>query len=361
MEGIRTSSELSTKVLRQVVSGLTTPPWTSCPDGETESKWCFEMEGSPPSMSSKRERYENANMRGGMGVRKRLSEDSQKTTYRLNGVQTGSAVARCRDRFGRWEFGHDFGVIVRRTAAIVQIRWLGDEEISRYSQADARYEVDRGRWKILGVLRGNPLDPDNPLVDALTELMGEYRVQASAAADSPTPPTEENEDMEKSRAAAEREAAQKQLANGDLKERETYTAKQVATRCGTDSKTMRKFFRSAHSTVEPVGQGGRYEFDAKDLPKIQKEFAAWSKRSKARTPIDTPAKCALQQQVNKTRRKPEVDPTGAEVVQSRVNDEADDDWSPDKWGTPVEREPTPEELAEMDGDLDLDDLDAEDA
>lgn len=62
-----------------------------------------------------------------------------------------------------------------------------------------------------------------------------------------------------------------------LKERETYTAKQVATRIGTDAKTLRKFFRSAASTVEPVGQGGRYEFDAADLPKIRAEFVKWNK------------------------------------------------------------------------------------
>ena len=59
-------------------------------------------------------------------------------------------------------------------------------------------------------------------------------------------------------------------------ERETYTAKQVATRIGTDAKTLRKFFRSPASTVEPVGQGGRYEFDKEDLPKIKAEFDKWN-------------------------------------------------------------------------------------
>lgn len=161
--------------------------------------------------------------------------------------------------------------------------------------------------------------------------------------------------MEPSNAAREREAAQKALANGDLKERDTYTAKQVASRCGTDAKTMRKFFRSAHSTVKPVGQGGRYEFDAKDLPKIQKEFTAWSKRSAGRTPINTPAKQAAQDQIRKTKRERQPEP----VPEPQPVDE--DDFSPDTWGTPVDREPTPEELAELDDlDMDLDDMDAAD-
>lgn len=82
-----------------------------------------------------------------------------------------------------------------------------------------------------------------------------------------------------SHAAAERAAAKHTLKNGGFTERETYTAKQVAMRCGTDAKTMRKFFRSNYSTVEPVGQGGRYDFAASDLPKIKREFAAWLNRS----------------------------------------------------------------------------------
>lgn len=287
-------------------------------------------------------------MRGGMGVRKRLSEDSLKQTYRLNGVQTGSAVARCRDKYGRWEYGYYLGIIVRRTASSVQIRWMGEEDITNYSQGDARYEVDRGRWKILGILRGNPLDPDNPIADALTKMLGEYKVLASASADDPTPPTEETEDMEASNAAREREAAQRALANGDLKDRETYTAKQVASRCGADAKTMRKFFRSSHSTVEPVGQGGRYEFDAKDFPKIKREFDAWRKRSESRsTKPKTIAQIHTEEEAIKDAehlsREPEV---GDEEV--------------DSWGSSVEREPTPEELEAMDEDLDLDDLDAED-
>jgi hypothetical protein len=65
-------------------------------------------------------------------------------------------------------------------------------------------------------------------------------------------------------------------------ERDTYTAKQIATRIGVDAKVLRKFFRSAASTVEPCGQGGRYEFDAADLPKIKAEFEKYSTTKKPR-------------------------------------------------------------------------------
>ena len=317
-------------------------------------------------MVSKRERYENANMRGGLGVRKRRSEESMRDTYRLNGVSSGMAVARCLDKYGRWEYGYTIGVIVRKTASVVQIRWADDpDETVSYNQGDARYEVDRERWRILGIIQGNPLDPDNPLAVALTSLRQNARIEASADAETPTPPTEEPEteeteetmtNRELSNAAAERQAAKAALKNGDLQERETYTAKQVASRCGTDSKTMRKFFRSNNSTVEPVGQGGRYEFAATDLPKIKREFNTWQSKSKARTP----------KPVDQVHTKEEIAEAKRQASQLEV-----EDFTPDQIEAAVEdqmlqenaaaEEPTDEELAELEGfDPDLDDLDMED-
>lgn len=159
----------------------------------------------------------------------------------------------------------------------------------------------------------------------------------------------------KSAAAREREAAQKQIANGDLKERETYTAKQIATRCGTDAKTMRKFFRSNNSTVEPVGQGGRYEFDSRDFPKIKSEFDAWRNKSNARpkpTPKVAEAVGGMATAIQ-------------EAVDTGIFDEDEDDMPLDRVADAIERaqdedeEPSEEDLAELDGlDLDLDDLDA---
>jgi hypothetical protein len=312
----------------------------------------------------KRDRYAQANMRGGLGVRKRLSEESMRDSYRLNGVQTGSAVVRAHDKyFADFTKGFDVGIIVRKTASVVQIRWIGDEETTSYSQGDARYEVDRGRWRILGPVQGNPLDPFNPIAEQLNALRGTAltgtdesgKMGASESPPIPTPPTEETEMQEKSNAAREREAAQKALANGDFAERETYTAKQVAGRLGTDAKTMRKFFRSTNSTVEPVGQGGRYEFDARDLPKIKREFDGWQKKIKARTEQRnghaTPEKLVATVPITDI-----IEKVNAEFRQ--VNG---DDMTMDQLADTIERaqeEPTDDELAELEAeelDLELED------
>jgi hypothetical protein len=153
------------------------------------------------------------------------------------------------------------------------------------TQADARYEVYRDRLRISGFRGYNPLDAGKIMgqlspSDSLTSDRRSDRVSILPQSGDNDSKTEEDKDMaEMSKAERERQAVQAALQNGDLKDRDTYTAKQVASRCGTDSKTMRKFFRSNNSTVEPVGQGGRYEFDSADLPKIQKEFKAWRNKS----------------------------------------------------------------------------------
>lgn len=291
-------------------------------------------------------------MRGGLGVRKRLSEESLRDSYRLNGVQTGSAVVRAHDKyFADFTKGFDVGVLVRKTASVVTIHWMGDDEATHYSQGDARYEVDRGRWRFLGPVQGNPLDPNNPLAEALTKLRGSYRVPASAIDADSTDRGDEDMAQRMSNAAAEREAAKKAIQNGEYKERETYTAKQIAGRCGTDAKTMRKFFRSSHSTVEPVGQGGRYEFDAADLPKIQREFTAWRKKAESRgvTPKPTvPITEVMDQAAEQYTKEKEAE----EAVREHFAGMGETD-----------HEPTAEEIEEMmrleaelgDDDLELDD------
>lgn len=309
-------------------------------------------------MATRRDRYNDANIRGGMGVRKRLEEEAQRTTYRLNGVQTGAVIARTSDRFGRWgkEYPIDIGVLVRKTASTAYIRWASTmEEITTYEQGDARYEVDRGRWKIMGARRGDPLNIDDPLTRVLKKLRQEGFLPLTQRtgsgmiddADASESTTEEEEDMEMSKAAKEREAAKKQITNGGLKDRETYTAKQVATRCGTDAKTMRKFFRSSHSTVEPVGQGGRYEFAATDLPKIKREFDSWSKRAAERNTRkdkdDTPDRAQMREAAEAAADEDFTE----EQIMAALEDQANQELA---------EEPSEEELAELE-DLDLDDLD----
>lgn len=58
------------------------------------------------------------------------------------------------------------------------------------------------------------------------------------------------------------------------------SAKEVARELGTDARTLRKFFRSGDSPVDPVGQGSRYQVESKEMKKVKKAFDAWSTSSK---------------------------------------------------------------------------------
>ncbi len=55
----------------------------------------------------------------------------------------------------------------------------------------------------------------------------------------------------------------------------TLSAKQVASRIGTDAKTFRKWLRSGYSPYQAVGQGSRYEFPRGELGEIRELFRAW--------------------------------------------------------------------------------------
>lgn len=50
---------------------------------------------------------------------------------------------------------------------------------------------------------------------------------------------------------------------------------EVAQQLGITSKELRKFLRSNTSTFQAVGSGGRYTFDAEDLPTLRARFAEW--------------------------------------------------------------------------------------
>lgn len=129
---------------------------------------------------------------------------------------------------------------------------------------------------------------------------------------------------------------------------ETLTAKQVATRIGTDAKTLRKFFRSSNSTVEAVGQGGRYEFAKEDLEKIRSEFIGWNTNKPARAPKGS-KKTADAEPKRKVEDIPEED---LEFDDDELEDSADD--------AEVEDDEELEDNVELDDDeldLELDDED----
>lgn len=77
----------------------------------------------------------------------------------------------------------------------------------------------------------------------------------------------------------------------------TYSAKQVATRIGTEAKQLRKFFRDPNSGYDAVGQGGRYDFPEEDIAKIKTAFDAWNatktrRNRPAQSPEAKPASAA---------------------------------------------------------------------
>lgn len=105
---------------------------------------------------------------------------------------------------------------------------------------------------------------------------------------------------------------------------ETLAAKQVATILGTEAKTLRQFFRSPASTIEPVGSGGRYEFDKSDLPTIEKEFKAWKEGHAARGSKRTSGggKAAkAKAEVDAIEEVEEIE----ELDEDELDDEIDDD------------------------------------
>lgn len=74
-----------------------------------------------------------------------------------------------------------------------------------------------------------------------------------------------------------------------MAEEKTFSAKQVATRIGTDARTLRKFFRASEE-YNAVGQGGRYDFTEKSIPLIKKAFDDWdaNRTKRVRQPSASP-------------------------------------------------------------------------
>lgn len=74
----------------------------------------------------------------------------------------------------------------------------------------------------------------------------------------------------------------------------TYSAKQVATRIGTEARVLRKFFRDPNSGYDPVGQGGRYDFPETEIAIIKVKFDQWSKGKTKRNRLTNAEKAAAK-------------------------------------------------------------------
>jgi hypothetical protein len=396
----------------------------------------------------------SGHVRGGLGVRKAMEEKiAAAQKYRLTGVRPGSIVSECLDRYGRWEGGYRLGAVMRNSVTNVTIQWEDEEEFTYYTAGDARYNVDRDRWRItppraanifelLGPPKGRSAltssDPDARIalllakgisneteeeematgqkvgkthtvvkdskgpkavpqagtVEYLTraQLIGRLRelepgikllksmteetlkqmvydriksevvedeleeepieeLEASAldevdddvptldeVADELGLEVDEDEELDEIpdqpvKAKSSRRKAAKAAAPADGQPaRETYTPKQVASRIGTDAKTLRKFFRSGVGTVKAVGQGGRYEFPADMIDTIRSEFDTW----KGNKPVRKPA--GEKGASSKTRTAPAT----AEVIEDDEEELSLDDLD----------EPEIDELEEIDEELD---------
>ena len=86
----------------------------------------------------------------------------------------------------------------------------------------------------------------------------------------------------------------------------TFSAKQVATRIGTDAKTLRKFLRSSSSTYDAVGQGGRYEFPIESLESIAREFKSWQSGKRYPAKSEKPQVDSGAALTNITRREQSI-------------------------------------------------------
>lgn len=91
-----------------------------------------------------------------------------------------------------------------------------------------------------------------------------------------------------------------------MAEETTFSAKQVATRIGTEAKILRKFFRDPNSGYKAVGQGGRYDFPESELPEIREKFNAWNKgKTKRNRPTNAQRAAAQAKPAVPRQRKEE--------------------------------------------------------
>lgn len=132
-----------------------------------------------------------------------------------------------------------------------------------------------------------------------------------------------------------------------MSETPVMTTSEVASELGTDPKTLRKFFRSDKCDIEPVGQGKRYAITADDIDDLKTSFALWAGGKAKKADDDSepaadkaPAKAKAPR---KSRTKKAADP-------APLPDE-DEDLEFDA------SEPTAEDLAEVEDELDMGDDD----
>jgi hypothetical protein len=101
------------------------------------------------------------------------------------------------------------------------------------------------------------------------------------------------------------------------------SAKEAAIELGIDARTFRKFMRAVTPEEDQPGQGNRWHVETKDIKKLKKKYADWSRPK---------AKAAAKTVVLEPEDIDELD-DGDELIEDELFDEVDG--------------PSDEELAEL--------------
>lgn len=300
-----------------------------------------------------------------------MNRKSQNAGYSLKKQPPGTYVVLALSPLGFDYGGKLEGNVLDHVGSTLTIQWAGSEHHEVWRGDDCQYKVDRGLMvfkkppkpkrtripqdklicKQCGELRKDcdcprigatkPEDwgkdrnhPDRPVgsIDPALTGEGDDAIIASSQGGDPLPEEKEQ----------------------DMPTDEKLSAKEVARELGTDARTLRKFFRSGNSPVDPVGQGGRYEIDSKAVKKVKKAFDNWGGGTKAKKDPDVPDDFVPDIVKSKAKKSKSEAENEAKALLDDVLDPIDD---PDVEILDLDdlEGPTPEDLE--DEDLDLEDED----
>lgn len=283
--------------------------------------------------------------------------DQRTVNYILPAQKPGTRVSMAKSRLGPDHRGVWLGTVVECYGNRLQIVWDDEPEFfEEWSRGDCRYWVDRGLMRFTPPPRARRVRlPADELVCKVCGAKGKARRRCPPEHKGPgavkpehwgkedqtpalTPPTQSDKMTSSNRRGAPPPTEESE--NIQMATTEKLSAKQAAIEIGTDARTLRKFLRSDSSTFEPCGQGNRYEFTAKQLKKLQREFDAWG--SKAKSP-------------SKSKGKKQDGDTLGDLLAEEEMDEIEEIDEADL--EEVEDEPSDDELEEIEDELeDLEDL-----
>lgn len=240
--------------------------------------------------------------------------------YRITTQPEGTRVSYWADPRGIGHGSVRVGTIESHKSDTVLVVWDDDDEhYEQWDGAELRYRVERGQMNLkrpakerrvrvpsdqllcktcgqprsekCGCKRQGAVKPENwgqkVVPSLLTGVDPHDMMDISIGGNAPIDKTTKGHMMAKKAAQVEEieeldeldEVTESASANDD---EGMLTAKQAATKLGTDARTLRKFLRKKSGTI---GQGQRWAINEDDMPSLKAEFDAWGKGGKT-----TPAK-----------------------------------------------------------------------